>query len=43
MSIISDRLSNNLPIPQDLKYIKQVKKDGKQYLLIEIEETAMLA
>lgn len=28
--------------PQDLKNIKQVKKDGRRYLLIEIEETANL-
>jgi hypothetical protein len=28
--------------PQDLKNIKQVKKDGKRYLLIEIDETANL-
>ncbi|AET68744.1 hypothetical protein Desor_3240 [Desulfosporosinus orientis DSM 765] len=28
--------------PQDLKNIKQVKKDGRRYLLIEIDETANL-
>jgi len=28
--------------PQDLRNIKQVKKDGKRYLLIEIDETANL-
>lgn len=28
--------------PQNLKNIKQVKKDGKRYLLIEIDETANL-
>lgn len=28
--------------PQDLKYIKQVKKDGRRYLLIEIDETVNL-
>ncbi|MEA5025595.1 hypothetical protein SDC9_22124 [bioreactor metagenome] len=28
--------------PQDLKNIKQVKKDGKRYLLIEIDEAANL-
>ncbi|MGI1660472.1 MAG: DUF4317 domain-containing protein [Desulfitobacterium sp.] len=28
--------------PQDLKNIKQVKKDGRRYLLIEIEEAANL-
>lgn len=28
--------------PQDLKNIKQVKRDGKRYLLIEIDETANL-
>lgn len=28
--------------PQDLRYIKQVKRDGKRYLLIEIDETVNL-
>jgi hypothetical protein len=28
--------------PQDLKNIKQIKKDGRRYLLIEIDETANL-